>query len=224
MLENNLSTAAPRNTSASTTLGEYAYRRFKNTFGQRFSKQHNTPEKKNKFVRMYQRVLCDLSTGQLDFGYRRLERECQHPPSSPAEFRALCMVRPQDIGLPDWYKAYQIAARAKGRRVLEHVSTVETWQHTVIWHTAHDSRISWQALTMSKSDYAIQQQWQPVYIDNIQKFVNGENQVIPTQSLFLPAPPPDAESKAREQERRAMLGEQWAKKIQTMGFSIERLR
>ncbi|MBL1293033.1 MAG: hypothetical protein COB61_004090 [Thiotrichales bacterium] len=202
--------------------GDYTYKRLERIFKTRFAKHYATTRDVDAFIHIWGRALADLSREQMKLGFLKCERDCMYPPSTPAEFRKLCLVQSSDMGLPDWRKAYRVASSARATEIMSHESTQQTWQHAVIWHTAHDVRLDWWYLSRQcTTDPALKAHFEPVYLDHIQLFAHGKNLSIPAKCVMpaLPAaqkPQPSADELASEEAAH----QAWRDSLISMGLRL----
>ena len=168
---------AGTDSTRATKIAARLFERFAELWSEKFTKRFSGKEEVARWHETWGVGLADLSRDQLVRGFSWMVKHCEWPPTAVADFRKHCMFDPVEKGFPVAMVAYQVALAARSNTFTELSAARAGWMHGVIFHAAHDERLSWYQLKHSDAR-AVQVMWEPVYVDYVQRFVAGEDLTI----------------------------------------------
>lgn len=148
------------------------------TYKSRWSARFADTAAIDEWMSVWSYALADLSEQEVREALARAARECEWPPASPAEFRALIM----PAGMPDLAQVVALICRNEPRP--EGVSFEDWWVHPIVLAVATDSSLDLfnvRLMSASKARSIIE----PILDKHVKKMIRGRVYVFPVERAAL---------------------------------------
>lgn len=175
----------------------------------KFSSKYPTPELVKAAKAVWARDLGDLLPSQIDFGLDRVIREFPSWPPEVGEFRQLCLVSAEEMGLPTVGQAW---AEVSSQRIRQPGEPI--YSHGVVFACRQDPSVApyvydWSRLPGERG----LNKFKPYYDRYLKRAMAGESFELPTVLENKKDIPLTPEEKQQAATRSAEIAEQAFKKL-----------